>query len=101
LSRAHDKSAKKSVQAVPLDIGDIEEVEILIPKNARGVQQGSKEYHLNQKMATESLKHQFGVPSPLVTDKGVAKDGDKVNTSSFNSSMLACWQRSSKPRFIF
>jgi len=75
--RAHDKYAKKFVRAIPLNANDVEEVEILIPKDARGIP-GSKEYLLNQKMATESLEHQFGVPSHLVTDKGVAEDGDQV-----------------------
>ena len=75
--RAHDKYAKTFVRAIPLNANDVEEVEILIPKDACGIP-GSKEYLLNQKMVTESLEHQFGVPSHLVTDKGVAGDGDQV-----------------------
>ncbi len=41
---------------------------------------GLKEYLLyqNQKLATELIEHEFGVPSHLVTDKSVARDGDQT-----------------------
>jgi hypothetical protein len=56
---------------------DLEEVEIIVPKNSRGMV-GSKEYLLYQKLETESIEHKFGVPSHLVTDKSVAEDGDQT-----------------------
>ena len=31
-----------------------------------------------QKLAMESIKHEFGVPSQLVTDANTAEDGDQV-----------------------
>ncbi len=34
---------------------------------------------LYQKLATESIEHKFGVPSHLLTDKIVAKDGDQTH----------------------
>ncbi len=39
---------------------------------------GSKEYLLYQKFATEPIDHKFEVPSHLVTDKSVAKNGDQT-----------------------
>ncbi len=75
--RAHEKYAKKFTCAIPIPTEDLEEVEIIIPKNSCGMV-GLKEYLLYQKLATESIEHKFGVPSHLVTDKSVAKDGDQA-----------------------
>ncbi len=74
---AHEKYAKKFTHAIPIPTEDLEEVEIIVPKNSRGMV-GSKEYLLYQKLATESIEHKFGVPLNLVTDKSVAKDGDQT-----------------------
>ncbi len=68
---------KKFTCAIPTPTEDLEEVEIIVPKNFRGMV-GSKEYLLYQKLATESIVHKFGVPSHLITDKSVAKDGDQT-----------------------
>ena len=76
-SRAHAKYAKKFARPVPIPTEDLEEVEIIVPKAARG-KVGSKEYLMYQKLATESIEHKFGVPSHLVTDKNGAEDGDQV-----------------------
>ena len=75
--RAHKKYAKKFTRAIPIPTEDLEEVEIIVPKNSRGMV-GSKEYLLYQKLATELIEHKFGVPLHLVTDKSVAKDGDQT-----------------------
>jgi hypothetical protein len=75
--RAHEKYAKKFTRAIPIPMKDLEEVEIIVPKNTPGMV-CSKEYLLYQKLATESIEHKFGVPSHLVTDKSVAKDGDQT-----------------------
>jgi hypothetical protein len=56
---------------------DLEEVEIIVPKNSRGMV-GLNKYLLYRKLATELIDHKFGVPSHLVTDKSVAKDGDQT-----------------------
>ncbi len=53
------------------------EVKMIVPKNSCG-KVGSKEYLLYQKLANESIEHKFGVPSHLVTDKSVTKDGDQT-----------------------
>ncbi len=73
--RAHEKYAKKFTRAIPIPMEDLEEVEIIVPKNSRV---GSKEYLLYQKLATELIEHKFGVLSHLVTDKSVAEDGDQT-----------------------
>jgi hypothetical protein len=75
--RAHEKYTKKFTRAIPIPTEDLEEVEIIVPKNSRG-RVGSKEYLLYQKLATESIQHKFGAPSHLITDKSVAKDGDQT-----------------------
>jgi hypothetical protein len=75
--RAHEKYAKKFTRAIPILTEDLEEVEIIVPKNSCGMV-GSKEYLLYQKLATESIEHKFGVPLHLVTDKSVAEDGDQT-----------------------
>jgi hypothetical protein len=75
--RAHEKYAKKFTHAIPIPMEELEEVEIIVPNNSRGVV-GSKEYLLYQKFATKPIDHKFGVPSHLVTDKSVAKDGDQT-----------------------
>lgn len=75
--RAHEKYAKKFARVVPIAADDLEEVEVIVPKNARGAV-GSKEYSMYQKLATESIDHKFGVPSHLVTDKSGAEDGDQT-----------------------
>jgi hypothetical protein len=74
---AHKKYAKKFTRASPTPMDDLEEVEIIVPKNSCGMV-GSKEYLLYQKLATESIEHKFGVPSHLVTDKSVAEDEDQT-----------------------
>jgi hypothetical protein len=74
---AHEKYAKKFTHAIPIPTEDLEEVEIIVPKNSRGMV-GSKEYLLYQKLAAELIEHKFGVPSHLVTDKSVAKDRDQT-----------------------
>ena len=43
--RAHEKYAKKFTRAIPIPMEDLEEVEIIIPKNSCGIV-GSKEYLL-------------------------------------------------------
>jgi hypothetical protein len=58
--RAHEKYAKKFTHAIPIPTEDLEEVEIIVPKNSCGVV-GSKEYLLYQKLATEPIDHKFGV----------------------------------------
>ncbi len=63
--------------AIPIPTEDLEEVEIIVPKNSCGMV-GSKEYLLYQKLATELIDHKFGVPLHLVTNKSVAKDGDQT-----------------------
>jgi hypothetical protein len=75
--RAHEKYAKKFTHAIPIPTEDLEEVEIIAPKNSHGMV-GSKEYLLYQKLATESIEHKCGVPLHLVTVKSVAKDGDQT-----------------------
>jgi hypothetical protein len=75
--RAHEKYTKKFTPAIPIPTEDLEEVEIIVPKNSRGMV-GLKEYLLYQKLATESIEHKFGVLLHLVTDKSVAKDGDQT-----------------------
>jgi hypothetical protein len=75
--RAHEKYAKKFTHAIPIPTEDLEEVEIIVPKNSRGMV-GSKEYLLYQKLATELIEHKFGVLLHLVTDKSVANDGDQT-----------------------
>ncbi len=74
---AHEKYAKKFTRAIPIPTEDLEEVEIIVPKNSRGMV-GLKEYLLYQKLATELIEHKFGVPSHLVTDKCLAEDGDQT-----------------------
>ncbi len=74
---AHEKYAKKLTRAIPIPTEDLEEVEIIVPKNSCGVV-GSKEYLLYQKLATEPIDHKFGVLLHLVTDKSVAEDGDQT-----------------------
>ncbi len=74
---AHEKYAKSFSHAIPIPMEDLEEVEIIVPKNYHGMV-GSKEYLLYQKLAIESIEHKFGVPSHLVPDKSVAKDGDQT-----------------------
>jgi hypothetical protein len=46
--RAHEKYAKKFTPAIPIPMEDLEEVEIIIPKNSCGMVD-SKEYLLYQK----------------------------------------------------
>ncbi len=75
--RAHKKYAKKFTPAFPIPTEDLEEVEIIVPKNSHGVV-GSKEYLLYQKLATKPIDHKFGVQLHLVTDKSVAKDRDQA-----------------------
>jgi hypothetical protein len=74
---AHEKYAKKLTCAISIFTEEIEEVEIIVPKNSRGMV-GLKEYLLYQKLATEPIDHKFGVPSHLITDKSVAKDADQT-----------------------
>jgi hypothetical protein len=45
---AHEKYAKEFTHAIPIPTEDLEEVEIIVPKNSRGMV-GSKEYLLYQK----------------------------------------------------
>ncbi len=75
--RAHEKYAKKFTRSIPIPTEDLEEVEIIVHKNSRGMV-GSKEYLLYQKLATESIEHKFGVPLHLVTDKSVTEDGGQT-----------------------
>jgi len=75
--RAHDKYAEKFARVVPIPTDDLEEVEVIVPKSARG-KVGSKEYLTYQKLATESIDHKFGVPSHLITDRNGAEDGDQT-----------------------
>jgi hypothetical protein len=74
---AHEKYAKKFTCAILMPTEELEEVEIIVPKNSCGVV-GLKEYLLYQKLATEPIDHKFGAPLHLVTDKSVAKDGDQT-----------------------
>ncbi len=74
---AYEMYAKKFTRAIPIPMEELEEVEIIVPKNNCGMV-GSKEYLFYQKLATEPIDHKFGVPSHLVTDKSVAKDGDQT-----------------------
>ncbi len=74
---AHEKYTKKFTCAIPIPMEDLEEVEIIVPKNSRGMV-GLKKYLLYQKLAMESIEHKFGVPLHLVTDKSVAEDGDQT-----------------------
>ncbi len=74
---AHEKYTKKFTRAIPILTEELEEVEIIIPKNSCGVV-GLKEHLLYQKLATEPIEHKFGVLSHLVTDKSVAKEGDQT-----------------------
>ncbi len=46
--RAHEKYAKKFTRAIPIPMEELEEVEIIVPKNSCGMV-GSKEYLLYQK----------------------------------------------------
>ncbi len=75
--RAHEKYAKKFTPAIPIPTEDLEEVEIIVPKNSHGMV-GSKQYLLYQKLATELIEQKFGVLLHLVTNKSVAKDGDQT-----------------------
>ncbi len=75
--RAHEKYAKKFTCAIPIPTEDLEEVEIIVPKNSCGMV-GSKEYLLYQKLAIELIEHKFGVLLHLITDKSVATDGDQT-----------------------
>jgi hypothetical protein len=75
--RAHEKYAKEFTRAIPIPTEELEEVEIIVPKNSCGVV-GSKEYLLYQKLPTKPIIHKFVVLSHLVTDKSVAKDGDQT-----------------------
>ncbi len=75
--RSHEKNAKKFTHAIPIPTEDLEEVEIIIPKNSRGMV-GLKEYLLYQKLATESIEHKFGWGSVASRHKSVAKDGDQT-----------------------
>ena len=75
--KAHDKYAKKFVRVVPIQMEDLREVELIVPKTARG-SLGSKEHLMYQKLATEAIDHKFGVPSHLITDRGGAEDGDQT-----------------------
>ncbi len=79
---AHEKYAKKFTHAIPIPTEDLEEVEIINPKNSRGVV-GWKEYLLYQKLATEPIDDKFGVPLHLVTH----------NTSSFSSRILILYTK--------
>ncbi len=74
---AYEKYVKKFTPDIPVPTEDLEEVEIIVPKNSCGVV-GLREYLLYQKFAMEPIDHKFGVPSHLVTDKSVAKDGDQT-----------------------
>jgi hypothetical protein len=74
---AHEKYVKKFTHAIPIPTEDLEEVEIIVPKNSRGIV-GLKEYLLYKKLAIESIEHKFGVSLHLVTDKSVAEDGDQT-----------------------
>ncbi len=74
---AHEKYVKKFTHAIPIPTDDHEEVEIIVPKNSRGMV-GSKEYLLYQKLATELIEHKFGFPLHLITDKSIAEDGDQT-----------------------
>jgi hypothetical protein len=51
---AHEKYAKKFTCAIPIPTEELEEVEIIVPKNSCGVV-GSKEYLLYQKLATKLI----------------------------------------------
>ncbi len=73
--RAHKKYAKKFTHAIPIPMEELEEVEIIVPKNSHGVV-GSKEYLLYQKLATKPNDHKFGVRLHFLTDKSVFKDGE-------------------------
>jgi hypothetical protein len=75
--RVHEKYAKTFTRAIPIPTEDLEEVEIIVPKNSCGMV-GSKKYLLYQKLVTELIEHKFGVPLHFVTDKSVAKDGDQT-----------------------
>ncbi len=75
--RAHEKYAKRFTHAIPIPTEELEEVEIIAPKNSCSLV-GLKEYLLYQKLATKPIDHKFGVPSHLATDKSVAKDGDQT-----------------------
>ncbi len=75
--RAHDEYAKKFAHAIPNPTEELEEVEIIVPKNSCG-KVGSKEYLLYKKLATKPIDHKFGVLLHLVTDRSVAKDGDQT-----------------------
>ncbi len=74
---AHEKYAKKFTRAIPISTEDLEELEIIVPKNSHGVV-GLKEYLLYQKLATKPIDHKFGVPLHLITDNSVAEDGDQT-----------------------
>ncbi len=74
---AHENYAKKFTHVIPIPTDELEEGEIIVQKNSRGLV-GSKEYLLYQKHATEPIDHKFGVPPHLLTDKSVAKDGDQI-----------------------
>ncbi len=73
--RAHEKYVKNFTHAIPIPTEELEEVEVIVPKNSFGVVR-LKEYLLYQKLATKLIDHKFGVPLHLVTDNSVAKDGD-------------------------
>jgi len=75
--RAHEKYAKKFARVVPIAADDLEEVEVIVPKNSRGAV-GSKEYSMYQKLATESIDHKFGVCTMWPMSKSGAEDGDQT-----------------------
>ena len=58
--RAHEKYVKNFTHAIPIPTEELEEVEIIVPKNSCGVV-GLKEYLLYQKLATKLIDHKFGV----------------------------------------
>ena len=76
-SRAHEKYSKKFVRTVPIQMEDLKEVEIIVPKTARGLI-GSKENLMYQKLATDAIDNKFGVPSHLITNRGGAEEGDQL-----------------------
>ncbi len=76
-NRAHEKYAKKFTPAIPIPMENLEEVEIISPKNSHGVV-GLKENLLYQTLATKPIDYKFGFPLYLLTDKSVAEDGDQT-----------------------
>jgi hypothetical protein len=91
--RAHDKYAKKFVWSVPLNIKELKEIELIVPKTARG-KVGSKEHLMYQKLATKAIDTKFGVPLHLITVEVVLKRAIKQSISSFSNNMSTIYLRS-------